>query len=174
MTNDPVFQRLREISWRRKLTPAEAAELRLWLTQHPEDQADWEAEVALTHALTLLPAPEVPSNFTARVLQAVAREDAPKSETAVGTSWWGGLRRRWAWASGFAMASLVLVSGMILDNHQVQEQRQVAAREQLAKSVALISDVSSLPSAEVLADFEVIRVLNRAPQPDEQLLALLQ
>ena len=41
MINDPTYTRLRELSWQRKLTPAEAAELRAWLEAHPEARADW-------------------------------------------------------------------------------------------------------------------------------------
>ncbi len=76
MSNDPTYNRLRELSWRRKLTGAEEAELRAWLAAHPDAQADWEAEAGLNAALGRLPDAPVPSNFTARVLQAVEREAA--------------------------------------------------------------------------------------------------
>ena len=74
MNPDPVYQRLRELGWRRPLTAAEQVELRIWLAAHPEAQAEAEAEAALNQALTRLPAAPVPSNFTARVWQAI--EDA--------------------------------------------------------------------------------------------------
>ena len=43
MSSDPIYDQLRELSWRRKLTGAEEARLRAWLAAHPEAQADWEA-----------------------------------------------------------------------------------------------------------------------------------
>src|SRR5256885_6899122 len=69
--NIPDYQRLRELAWRRKLTPAELAE---WRAAHPEAAADAEAEAALSDALARLPDAPVPSNFTARVLQDLERE----------------------------------------------------------------------------------------------------
>ena len=55
MTNDPLYHRLRELSWRRKLTDSEEAELRAWLAAHPEAQAGWEVEAELNQALGRLP-----------------------------------------------------------------------------------------------------------------------
>src|SRR5438105_13622263 len=76
MANDPLYNHLREINWRRKLSAAEARQMRQWLEGHPEAHADWEAELALGEGLGRLPDAPVPSNFTARVLQAVGREQA--------------------------------------------------------------------------------------------------
>src|ERR1035437_9606030 len=36
MTNDPIYNHLRELGWRRKLTGAEEAQLRAWLAARPE------------------------------------------------------------------------------------------------------------------------------------------
>jgi hypothetical protein len=55
MTNDSTCERWRELSWRRDLTPAEQAQLRVWLAGHPEALADWQAEAALNRALDQLP-----------------------------------------------------------------------------------------------------------------------
>src|SRR5437868_14920929 len=75
--NDPVYKQLRELSWRRKLTEAEEAELHKYFAEHPEAMEDWELEGELNHLLEHLPeAPAVSSNFTARVLQAVELEMA--------------------------------------------------------------------------------------------------
>ena len=79
MTNDPIYNRLRELSWRRRLTGPEEAELRAWLSAHPEAQADWDAEAGLNASLCQLPDAPVPNNFTARVLHAVEREAAAES-----------------------------------------------------------------------------------------------
>ena len=50
--NNPDFQRLRELAWRRRLTDAERAQ---WRAAHPEAAADLEVETALSDALAALP-----------------------------------------------------------------------------------------------------------------------
>ena len=109
MTNDPIYNRLRELSWRRKLTAAEAAELQAWLAAHPEARADWEAEAGLNEALGRLPDAPVPSNFTARVLQAVEREAA--AELRRRRTWQVWLR--WRWLPKAAVAAVVLGAGLV-------------------------------------------------------------
>ena len=110
MTNDPIYNRLRELSWRRELTAAEEAELRAWLAAHPEAQADWEAEAGLNEALRQLPDAPVPSNFTARVLQAVEREAALR-ERRRGARWrvWHG---RGAGCPGLRFAAALARAGV--------------------------------------------------------------
>jgi anti-sigma factor RsiW len=166
MTNDPIYNHLRELSWRRKLSPAEEAELRTWLAAHPEAEADWEAEAGLNAVLGRLPDAPVPSNFTARVLQAVEREAIADLRRSRG-NWLILLRQRWMPRVAFAA---VVVGAGLLSYHQVQ----AAHRKKLAESVATISAVSSLPSPEILRDFDAISALNPTPAPDEQLLMVLQ
>ena len=164
MTNDPIYNRLRELRWRRKLTDAEEAELRSWLEAHPEARADWEAETELEAALGRLPDAPVPGNFTARVLQAVERELAAGPRRS---GWWSRLRLQWLPRA--ALASSVLAAGLV-SYHLVQN----AERKKLAESVAAVADVSSLPSPDILQDFDAIRRSNPTATPDEQLLALLK
>jgi ferric-dicitrate binding protein FerR (iron transport regulator) len=165
MTNDPIYH-WRELSWRRKLTDAEEAELRAWLKAHPEAQADWEAEAGLNAALGGLPEMPVPSNFTARVLQAVEREAA--AELRQGEPKWQ-FWRRLGWLPRAAFVVIVLAAGLVS-----YRQFQAARFAEYAHSVAAVSDVSSLPSPEILQDFDAIRASNPSPTPDEQLLAVLQ
>ena len=164
MTNDPIYNRLRERSWRRKLTAAEAAELRAWLEKHPEARADWEAEVELGAALDRLPDAPVPGNFTARVLQAAEREAAAELRRPQARM------RFWPrWLPRMAFAASLLAAGVVsclLVEH--------AERKRLVESVAVVADVTSLPSPEVLQDFDAIRVSNAAVAPDEELLAALK
>ena len=166
MTNDPIYNHLRELSWRRKLTDAEEAELRAWLKAHPEAQADWEAEAGLNAALGGLPDMPVPSNFTARVLQAVERDAAGElRQGEPKLRFW----RRLRWLPKAAFAVVILAAGLV-SYHQFQAARFA----EYAHSVAAVSDVSSLPSPEILQDFDAIRASNPSPTPDEQLLAVLQ
>src|SRR2546427_12592788 len=107
MKNDPLYNSLRERSWRRKLSLAEETELRAWLEAHPESQGDWEAELGLTQGLGRLPDAPVPSNFTARVLEAVERETAAGESRARGSKWRAWLGRvRWLPRAGFAVIAL--------------------------------------------------------------------
>jgi hypothetical protein len=166
MTNDPIYNHLRELSWRRKLTGAEEAELRAWLAARPEAQADWDAEAGLNAALARLPDAPVPSNFTTSVLQRVEREAA--AELRQGERKWQ-FWRRLRWLPKAAFAAMVLGTGLV-SYHQFQAARFAG----YAHSVAAVSDVSSLPSPEILKDFDAIRVSNPATLPDEQLLAVLK
>src|SRR6516225_12355183 len=71
MKGEPIQNPGRELIWRRKLTEAERAELQT----KPDNHADLEFESRLTEELDRLPDKPVPSNFTARVLQAIEREE---------------------------------------------------------------------------------------------------
>jgi hypothetical protein len=166
MTNDPIYNHLRELSWRRELSSAEEAELRNWLAAHPEAQADWQAEAGLNAGLGRLPDVAVPSNFTARVMQAVEREAVAELGRPRG-KWLTWLWLRWLPKAAFAA---IIVGVGLLSFHQVQ----AGHRKKLAESVAAVSAVSSLPGSDILKDFDAIRALNPTPAPDEQLLAVLQ
>src|ERR1019366_224638 len=137
MNNDPIYNHLRELSWRRKLTAAEEAELSAWLAAHPEAQGDWEIEAGLNASLGALPDLPVPSNFTARVLQAVEREAAVEQRRA-GWKWAGWLRLRWLprVALTASVVSAGVVSCLVI---------QDAQRKSLVNSVVVVSTVSSLP-----------------------------
>ena len=166
MTNNPNYDHLRELSWRRKLTGAEEARLRAWLAAHTEAQADWEAEAGLNAALGRLPDVPVPGNFTARVLQAAEREAAAEQRQS-GWSWgsWPWLR----WLPKAAFAAVIVGAGVVS-----YQQFQAARLREYVNSVAAVSDVSPLPSPEILEDYDAIRASNPTPLPDEQLLAALQ
>jgi anti-sigma factor RsiW len=167
MMNDPTYERLRELSWRRELTAGEAAELRAWLAAHPNAQADWAMDAGLTEALGQLADAPMPSNFTARVLQSVERESAAR-ERRQRRKWlvW----RRWRWLPKAAVAAVVLAAGLV----SYQEMAKATRRAEFGRSVAVVSDVASLPSPEVLKDFDAILVSNPTPAPDEELLAALK
>jgi anti-sigma factor RsiW len=165
MTNDPIFQRWRELSWRGKLSGAEQAELRAWLTEHPEAMAEWEAEVALNDVLNRLPDAPVASNFTARAVAAVGREKAGASGNRHAETR-GSWRR---WFPRMAVAVVVLGAGLFGHHESV-----AARRAKMAHSVEVVSKVSILPSPAILEDFDAIQRLTPAPAADEALLSLLE
>lgn len=167
MIDDTTYQRLRETAWRRRLTEAEQAELEAWLAAHPEARADWQAEVQLNRAIESLRDVPVASNFTARVLQAIEREEAGKARAAAPgwLAWWRGL----GWAPKIALAALLVGLGFFAYFHH-----QAAMRAKLARSIVLIAEIKPLPGPDILADYDVIRRLGQTPPADTELLALLQ
>ena len=164
MMPDPIYQRWRELSWRRPLTAAEEAELRAWLVAHPEAQMEAEAELALTQALTRLPEAPVPSNFTARVWQSIEQDAAPKVR-APGprlASWWR------AWVPRFALATAVLGAGLLAYRHHESVQQAELVQGFLAVASPSLAD------PKVIADFEVICQLSPTTGADEELLSLME
>jgi len=166
MTNDPIYNQLRESFWRGRLTLSEQAQLRAWLAAHPEAQAEWEGESGLNEILGRLPDVPVPSNFTARVVQAAEREAAAEVR-ASGWKWvfWARLR----WLPRVALAATAVSAGVV-SCLVIQD----AQRKNLVESVAVVSTVSSVPGPDILKDFDAIRASDPAPTADEQLLTVLQ
>jgi hypothetical protein len=165
MPSDPQIQQWRELSWRRKLTGAEEAQLRAWLAAHPENQADCEAEAGLTEVLGRMPDAPVATNFTARVLQAVERESSATARARQRSGW-----QLWKrWLPRTAVAAVILGAGLF-SNHEIQ----AARRARLVQSVEVVAKVSLLPSPAILEDFDTIQRLTPQPAADETLLSLLQ
>ena len=163
MKDNELHSKLRESSWRRKLTETEQAGLRAYLAANPDARADWEMESVLNAALTRLPDAPVPSNFTVRVLQAVEREEARPH----GWSW------RWNWHTlvpRVAFAAVVITfTGLALYHHEIYSQRAA-----LARSVAFVTGGQPAPSPEALENFDAIRRMSQPQHADDELLALMQ
>ena len=158
MKSEPFQNPLRELVWRRKLTDTERA----GLGAQPEVQADLEIESRLSEALARLPDVPVPSNFTARVLQAVERESVrPRA-----TSW------SWIWrvlVPRVAVAAVVIAfAGLEIHRHELN-----AHRAALARNVVLVAEAQPLPSVDALKNFNVIQRMSQ-PRTDDELLVLLQ
>src|SRR6516164_1287182 len=159
MQDDNLYKELREVSWKRKLSPAEEARLRSWLETQPEARADWEVEAGLNDALERLKEPEVPSNFTARVLAAVEVDAAREKRAGTARGRQGRRFWNWRWLPKVALGSVVLVAGLLgLQYHQHEQHEK---RVQYARSVATITDVASLPSPAILQDFDAIHAMNQ-------------
>ena len=161
MKDNEFHSQLRESGWRRKLTEVEQAGLDAWLAANPDARADWEMESALSAALTRLPDVDVPSNFTARVLQAVDRAEVQPR----GWHWnWHRLMPRVAFAVG-----VMSFAGLSVHHHEIYRQRAA-----LAKTVALVTVGQPVPGPEALENFDAIRRLNQHQPADDELLALMQ
>jgi hypothetical protein len=159
------FNPWQEKSWRRKLTPAEETELRAWLAAHPGEKVDWEIEGRLTEILGRLPDVPVSSNFTARVLQAVEREAVADSRPKAG-------RRAWflrLLLPRAAVAAVLFGVGLFTYHEHVTTERA-----EMVQGVKVVAGVSSLPSPEILQDFDTIRQMSSTPGPDPELIALMK
>lgn len=168
--NASDFEALLEAARRRRLTPGEEAQAEAWLALHPERRAAWEAEAQLNDALDRLGDVPVPSNFTARVLQAARREAAAAERARAATPWWrqlgDWLRPRPAYGLAAALA-LLAAGGLAWRQTRLQQ-----ARVQHARDLAVLSSAAALPEPQLLlADFETVR---RLPgNDDDELLSVL-
>ena len=160
MKNEPLQNPLREQLWRRKLTDAERAGLHA----QPEIQADFETESRLSEMLARLPDTPVPSNFTARVLQAVERESV--HPRATGWNW------PWTWrvlVPRMAVAAVVVAfAGLGIHGYELNVHRAA-----LAKKVVLVAAAQPMPSVDALKNFNAIQRMSQ-PHADDELLALLR
>jgi len=160
MKNEPLQNQLRELAWRRKLTDGEKDGLRA----QPEAQAELELESRLSDALARMPDASLPSNFTARVIQAIEREEAHVAKTQKWSWYWRVLVPRFAVA-----VAIVGFAGLAYQRHEVGK------RAEFARDIALLAQAQPVPSVEVLKNFDAIQRLSQTtPRADDELLALLQ
>ena len=163
--NDQEKDQLRELNWRRPLNPEEQAQLQVWLEADSEKRADWEVEARLTEGLSQLTDAPLASNFTARVLKAIEREEAAdaRRRRRARVAWW--LR----WLPRAAFAALIGTGGFFA----AQQLYLARVRADIRTSVEVVSSVPSMPGPEILEDFDAIRALSSS-EADEKLLTLLQ
>jgi hypothetical protein len=109
----------------------------------------------------------VPTNFTARVLNAIERESEGSRRETSGWTWrWRRLLPK------AAVAAVVAAIGLISYERHEATQRAVLARN--VATVADVADVAAVPNPGLMQDFEAVRRLGQTPPADEELLALLR
>jgi len=109
--------------------------------------------------LARLPDAPLPSNFTARVMQAVELEDARRAPAWIFFTWnWRVRLPRFALA-----AAVVMAAGLVLHQQAISSQRAA-----LARRIALVP----APSVEVLQNFDAIQRMGQPAHADPELLAL--
>ena len=119
----------------------------------------------LRELLSRLPDAPVPSNFTARVMQAVELEEsqAGRARPRKVFTWnWHALLPRTA-----AAAVVVIAASLAFYQHQIYNQRVA-----IAKSVMLVANAQPLPGVEALNNFDAIQRMSQPAHADEGLLAL--
>jgi anti-sigma factor RsiW len=168
--NELEYKRLREIGWRRKLTAQEEISLQAYLLTHPEAQADWDDDLALTHALDRLPNAPLSSNFTSQVMLALDLEIAAEERQHGGTRGW-----RW-WLHQFLPKAALGVLTVSLGALGFTQYQRHLWEERAQQTIAVTRVAGFLPEAEMWQDFEAIRRLNTsAPATsDDELLAALK
>ncbi len=162
--NNATFEELLALRHKRPLTPAEQTRLQAWLARHPADRVRWTEESALSTALHRLPNAPVPSNFMARVWQDI---EAAERHGASARAGWRGWFRWPSLAQQFAVAVVLLGVAVVLSGRRGQSPAQVA------QSIEQVTTLASMPSIEMLKDFEIISRLNQS-SADLDLLAVLE
>lgn len=172
--NQAEYNGLREISWRRELSPAERARLEACFAAQPHLRLEWEADQALNRAFQTLPDQPVASNFTAQVLEKIAR--AQRQPAPSRWAWLLALEARWQrWLIPTAATGLVVAMCGLGYRHHIQTERSAmvfSVRQVSQLAVAPAAPTSQAP-VEVWRDYDAIQTLN-TPGPDVELLALLK
>jgi hypothetical protein len=163
---DAEFKNLREMSWRRALTPTERERLRELLAARPDWRASWDEEASLNALLRRMPTVAVSTNFTARAVEA-ARRLPPKR------AWQDWLEfPNWlptGWAPRLALGCAMVCCGMI-SSHEYES----FCRAQEAQRVIGASRLAVLPSIDWLENFDTINRMNKVKVADDDLLTVLQ
>ncbi len=171
--NDAEYNEMRAASWRRTLSPSEEIRVQTYLAAHPQAQADWEEDLALTRQLQELPQPPLSSNFTAMVLRAIDAETTQVERSSPRLAWW----ERWLGgvAARVALTALVAVLGLAAF---LQHEGEIRTRKQVAEDVEQFFTVANLGAAadpEVFEDFDAIQKLQPVSlSSDDDLLAALR
>lgn len=163
--NESSYNQLKQKSWVEPLSAEETAELKQYLGGNPPGQQDWDDDVALTSALNRLPNAPVSSNFTARVMQAVQREEAQAARKS--TSWrafW-----RYGWIPKFAIAVAMFCLGT-LSFHEYQ----LASQAKFARQVREVAEAAPIPQINWLKDFDTINQIGKVQVADNDLLMAKQ
>jgi hypothetical protein len=167
--NGNEMDRLLKVRSQRRLSDIEEAELTVYFASHPEARPNWEEEVLLDSLLRKLPEASCSSNFTAQVLAQLDLANVQSKRSPFRWNWpW--LRNSWNLRWTIASVSLCVAAIFAF------RVRENLSRQELAQSTATISSIVSLPSLEVLKNFEAIQRLEQIPQQevDDELLAALE
>jgi hypothetical protein len=124
-------------------------------------------EARLTEALSRLPDALVPSNFTARVLDALERDEAQAGRAATRRDWrllWRSFLPRFAVTTAVA---LFVILGF--ERHEAGVQRA-----EIAKSLSAVAAAPAVPSVDALNNFDAIQRMSQPVHADTDLLAALQ
>jgi hypothetical protein len=141
--------------WRNQLSEAQRADLR--------GKPELELEARLTHALSDMRDVCVPSNFTARVLDAIQLEENRQGRPQ-GWQWnWRALWPRLAVAT-----AVLIVAGVSIQRYEAKYHQA-----HLIKNLVEVAQTDA-PSMDTLADLDAIQRMSQSGRADGELLAALQ
>ena len=159
--DNPEYQRLLELAWKRDLSPEEGTDVKKSLA--PRWQRELEEEQRFTRCIQRLADVPVSSNFTARVLLA-----AKRSKPAARLSWWHRLALL-KWAPRLAVAALTVCFGIL----SVQQYKS-AQHTRMAHDLASVSELAQLSDMDWLDNFETINRMSQVEAADDDLLMSLR
>ncbi len=138
------------------MTDAERAAL----AQVPE----LEVEARLTESLAKMPNVPVATNFTARIMDAVDREEAMSTASRF-------FRRDWRMLLPRVMATAIVLifTGIFWERYELSSQRVI-----LVKNVAQVASSKPIPSVDALSNFDAIQRMSQPVTADTEVLALMQ
>ena len=131
----------------------------------PTGLSEKDLDARLTAALARIPAVAVPSNFTARVLQAVELEELRAGRAAAGWT----LNWRFLWPRVAGLAAILLVAGVGIQRYETS-----AHRAAVAQTLALVAQAQALPNVDALENLDAIQRISQSAHADGELLAVLQ
>jgi hypothetical protein len=130
----------------------------------PDSELEIELESRLTEGLKQIPDAPVASNFTARVMAAVEREEAGRAESRT---------RPWNWRvllpRVVATAAILVFTGTVWERYEVRSQHSI-----LVKNIAQVTYSKQVPSLDAIYNFDAIQRMSQPVAADKELLALLQ
>jgi hypothetical protein len=159
IANSPasLFSPATGADFRRNFRPAAVLNWKDTMKNEPQELPE------MRRLLSRLPDAPVSSNFTARVMQAVEREETRPAHGWAFAAWnWHALLPRFAVA-----VAVVLFAGFAV--HQYASANRRAG---ITRSVMLVAKVQQLPSVEALQNFDAIQRMGQPAHADEGLLAL--
>jgi hypothetical protein len=160
------YNDLLEIERERPLTESESARLDALVAGLPDAALDRRAESLLDEAFAAAAIEPISSNFTSRTLQALDRTLAREPERRWTRVWkrLGGISFRPATAGG--VLCVLVVGAAVFAQHREHRLR--------VEGLQMISAAINVPAVDALEDFDAIRALELAPEPDMDLLLALE
>jgi negative regulator of sigma E activity len=126
-----------------------------------------ELEAQLSDALAQLPNISVPSNFTARVLDAIELDEARSARSSKMSRW------HWNWRSLLprvaATMAILLFAGMGVQHYETS-----LHRAEIAQSLSVVASAKTVPSMDALKNFDTILHMSQSGHADTELLADMQ
>ena len=170
---EKVYDELVRLSLKGEFTADDLLRVETALAAHPEMREDWESDVALGRILASLRDTTPPSNFTARVLDAIDLNERAADRNAE--------RPRPSWLHWFqprlSTALVLVLIGTFGIYEYRTHQRSLQAQRVLARDVGneFAALPSSLPAPEIFTDFDAIESMSQiSAVSDDELLTVLQ